>query len=307
MNLFKKNPKTSSKPVDTVIYERGQKTTSELIEEIHESFFTEVDSLLASAKIANSLDTDKQALIDKCLRLKALGFTSTKEVKEAEKEIERLDALKEDNDKKQSLIEAINYFSMKYPNYKFITEDSVKKICAKYGLIYGEIGRYIGTVPDKNLKHIEEFNVFEEDQIRISYTGYISSFLGSEVRLDIKYKSQKEHLEKELKLLNEIKASDPAGTLMYKSHFFEIDLYRQINANARGRSVDMLCPLEIAAPAKDFDTNGMEVKDFKLSKIEIPDPVVLKPVIFNHQKHYLIVTAWGLESQDELVVNERNN
>jgi len=51
----------------------------------------------------------------------------------------------------------------------------------------------------------------------------------------------------------------------------------------------------------------MKVKDFKISKIEIPDPVVLKPVYYGGQKHYLIVTAWGLEASDELVVNEKMN
>jgi hypothetical protein len=69
----------------------------------------------------------------------------------------------------------------------------------------------------------------------------------------------------------------------------------------------MKCPLEIAAPLKDFNMTGAEVNGFKISKIEIPDPIVLKPVIFNNQKHYLIVTAWGLEAADELVVNANHN
>jgi len=73
------------------------------------------------------------------------------------------------------------------------------------------------------------------------------------------------------------------------------------------RKVGKIAPLEIAAPLKDFDTSGMEVNDFKLSKIEVPDPVVLHPVMFKGVKHYLIVTCWGLEATDELVVNQRNN
>jgi len=51
----------------------------------------------------------------------------------------------------------------------------------------------------------------------------------------------------------------------------------------------------------------MEIKDFKLSKIEIPDPVVLQPVFFKGKKHYLIVTAWGIEAEDELVKNSNHN
>lgn len=65
-----------------------------IIEEIHNRFYSEVDRILAEASVSKSLETDKQYLIDKCNRLKALGFVSTKEVKEAETEIERLETFK---------------------------------------------------------------------------------------------------------------------------------------------------------------------------------------------------------------------
>jgi len=50
-----------------------------------------------------------------------------------------------------------------------------------------------------------------------------------------------------------------------------------------------------------------EIKDFKISKIEIPDPVVLQPVLFENTKYYLILSAWGQEATDELVVNQKFN
>ena len=263
-----------------------EKTVNEVIEEIHETFYTEVDKLLASAKIANSLDTDKQDLIEKCARLKALGFTNTKEVKEAEAEIERLDELKRDNEAKKTLIEAINYFSFKYPNYKFITEKSVEKICAKYNLVYGEINRYIGTVPDKNLKHIEDFRVLEDDECFV-YEEY-EEYIEYEALNYSMFGRGKRSIRKEYKTSDQFKQSMRMNRINY-------------------REINMKCPLEIAAPLKDFNIQGMEVKGHKISKIEIPDPIVLKPVIFNNQKHYLIVTAWGIEAGDELVVNANHN
>ena len=263
------------------------KTVNEVIEEIHETFYTEVDKLLASAKIANSLDTDKQDLIEKCARLKALGFNNTKEVKEAEAEIARLDELKRDNEAKKTLIEAINYFSFKYPNYKFITEKSVEKICAKYNLVYGAIDRYIGTVPDKNLKHIEDFRVLEDDECFI-YEELMWSSFGGEGSIRKEYKTAEQYKEKQKRKDN-------------------VDYCRMSMLLHSIREINMKCPLEIAAPLKDFNMEGMEVKGYKISKIEIPDPIVLKPVIFNNQKHYLIVTAWGIEAGDELVVNANHN
>lgn len=259
------------------------KSMNELIEEIHESFFTEVDKLLEDAKIERSIDTDKQDLIGKCNRLKALGFTSSKEVKEAEAEITRLDKLKKENEEKKTLIEAINYFSFKYPNYKFITEESVKKICAKYNLVYGEIKDYIGTVPDKNLKHIEDFKISEDDECYIYKESIQIAWGSAEVVSRLEFIG--------IDLFNKYQQDLKYGGILHWSE----------------RKINMKCPLEIAAPSKDFNMTGKEVKDHKVSKIEIPDPVVLKPVIFNGQKHYLIVTAWGLEASDELVVNPTHN
>lgn len=290
-NLFRKstNDKVIPQELKTEVLEpkvdlKG-KNMNEIVEEIHETFYTEVDRLLADAKISNSLDTDKQELINKCERLQKLGFTNTKEVKEAQTEISRLNQLKQDNENKKNLIEAINYFNFKYPHYKFITEESVKKICEKYNLIYGEISDYIGNVPDKNLKHIEDFKVLEDDECYYYeqfYQGYgiRRSSLGKQY---ITYKSYLENKEIEhKKLLN----------LNYNHHY---------------QTVNEKCSLEIAAPRKDFDLTDKEIKDFKISKIEVIDPVVLKPVIFNNQKYYLIVTAWGPEASDGLVVNPIHN
>lgn len=294
-NLFKRNSKSEVIVAEPKVITKG-KTTNQIIEEIHESFFTEVDRLLAEAKISKSLETDKQGLIDKCKRLETLGFNQTKEIIEARKELARLKALEEENRIKSHVIKAIEYFSVKYPNYKFITEDSVKKICSKYNLIYGSISRYIGTVPDKNLKHMEDFNVNEEDVACIKTTSYgfghadtkIVSYL-EKTQFDNMYSYEQREGESNENYRNRIS-----------------NLYMRQNLT-RSEFINK-CPLEIAAPSKDFNMDKSELVDFKLSdKIEIPDPVVLQPVYFDGYKHYLVVTAWGLEASDELVVNNKMN
>jgi hypothetical protein len=245
-----------------------------IIEEIHTSFYTEVDNLLLEAKNINSLNSDKQELIDKCKRLKSLGFYNSKEVIEGEKEISRLKLLDEQNKNKKDLFNAIEYFSMKYPMYKFITEDSVKKICEKYNLIYGKIENYIGIVPTKNLEQIENFKIKNEDKC---FTESIES--GWRTNKEIISYTKAQMLVKQTK--------DKWG-IHHNLLFFE-------------------APLEIVAPLKDFNMKNMEIKDYKISKIEIPDPVVLKPVLFNNKKYYLIVTAWGIEAVDEIILNSNHN
>lgn len=58
--------------------------------------------------------------------------------------------------------------------------------------------------------------------------------------------------------------------------------------------------LLIVAPEHKLKTEG-KIKDGHILKIK--DPVVLQPV----DKGYLIVSSWGLEAGDELVVNSINN
>lgn len=250
------------------------------VEEIHETFYTEMDRLLAEAKILNSLETNKQSLIDKHNRLVSLGFTNTKEVIEAGIEINRLNKLNDENIKKHQLSEAINYFSTKYPHYKFITEDSVKKICEKYGLVYGNVSKYKGIVPDKNLKAISEFKIDNEDEC-YNFEHWYTAFSRSLIQQ--KYIN----FEKFKELRDE----------MLKNNY---DLDRQKILNK--------CPLEIAALPKDFDMTDSEIKNLKVVAKIKEDPIVLQPVLYNGQKHYLIVTAWGgPEATDELVVNEKMN
>lgn len=259
---------------------------NEIIQEIHTSFDTEVDELIKFSKNLNSLDSDKQELLNKRERLVNLGFINSKEVKEADLEIKRLEYLKEDNESKQDLLEAINYYSFKYPNYKFITEDSVKKLCEKYNLVYSTINRYIGDIPNKNLSEIENFKLKDEDEtflIRELVSGFtfrdsiVKTISGKDVN--------------NLKLGEEI--------FIYYGDGYKKSTRRYNNLGK--------APLEIVAPLKDFNLTQAEVKDFKISDIVILDPVVLKPVMYKNKKHYLVVSKWGLEASDELVVNHKLN
>lgn len=290
--LKKKQPMVN--PAEVAVIEKADlrgKTTNKIIEEIHETFYTEVDRLLEGAKVLKSTETTKQDLIDRCARLKALGFTNTKEVKEAEAEIARISQLEAENNYNKSLQKAIEYFSQKYPLYKFITEESVKKICAKYNLVYSTIDRYIGTVPDKNLKQMEEFKIADEDACYEKIYYGIITLGGQEPKTTpVDYATYRE--------ANFIRDDNNKG------QFERIMEYKRMLTD----EIVSKCSLEIAAPLKDFNVDKSELNDFKLStKIEIPDPVVLQPVYFGGKKHYLVVTCWGLEASDELVVNQKMN
>lgn len=259
--------KISVKAVET-LKKSETKSEKQLIEEIHEDFMTEVDKLLAEAKITREVKTDKQNLINKADVLKKFGFDNAVPTLEAVEEKSRIRKIEVENYNKQALISAIEYFSQNYP-YKFITEESVKRICEKYGLIYGDVTHYRGDVPDKNVKELQAFVIKNEDKCYM-----------------VKHQSR--------------------GWGEYSW-----DIVDFISYSRKLKQDDYACkhaPLEIAASPKDFNLDGMRIKDFKISsKPAPPDPILLQPVMHGSRKYYLIVTAWGPEASDSEVVNEKMN
>jgi hypothetical protein len=65
----------------------------------------------------------------------------------------------------------------------------------------------------------------------------------------------------------------------------------------------------IAAPLKDFNVDDMELTKGELKRKPVvdEDPIVLQPVRYGGKTHFLIVTAWGDEASDPLVLNQNHN
>lgn len=234
------------------------KSDAEIVAEIHENFNTYGERLLreAQALLAKEVNTEKGE------RLRKLGFISTKEAVEDK-------TVKAEKDKQREISELVTYYTNKYPLYRFITEDGVEDICNKYNLVMGDVSKYIGTVPDKNLEEIENFKTPAEEDCR--YIMRVSSGRGSK------------------------QSYIPYLQYLYESHREKEDrgyYYRY--------SVEE--SFKICAPAKDFDLKNMKVEGHKLVR-HTPDPVVLFPVY----KGYLIVSAWGPEASDSQVVNSKLN
>jgi hypothetical protein len=265
------------------------------VAEIHNTFYTEVDRLLQFAQDQKEVEVKDKDLRQKADRLRKLGFISTKEVKKDSKNKHKEDSDLRKLEEKRYLVETINYFSMKYPHYKFITEDSVKKLCEKYNLVYSTVDRYIGEVPDINLEHIEKFKIDESDSCfeQEWRPGNFYYLPGSKIMLDTPFER--------MNFTRYITKSD--YNHITRGQKYEIDFFEHEKRFSYSKSM-----LEIAAPLKDFQLDDTEVRNFKIKpKIEIKDPIVLQPVCYNEKKYYLIVTAWGDEALDELVLNERMN
>lgn len=232
-----------------------RKTMSEIVEEIHENFYTASDKALVEAKqLLETIQVDEKALM-----MKQLGFIQAKGVVENESVVNEQKRLQEE-------AEIIVHFQQKYPQYKYITVKDTAKVCRKYGLVLGTSDKYKGDIPTKNLMDIKNFDSDKIDkkdwQYKISeYRSESMSYVTEEIYEDYR-KNTKRH---------------PYA-------------YWQCIKN-----------LYIVAPIGDMDMGNSKLENGY--KIVALDPVVLYPVT----KGFLIITAWGPEANDELVVNQKMN
>jgi hypothetical protein len=258
----------------------------EVVERIHKEFMTAGDLLLQQAnEILKQCDeTD----YEKGLRLKSAGFSLARQVSEFEKKALEVE-------KSREMAATVREYAMAYPTAKFITDEQVATICKKYNLVCADVSRYTVFVPDKNLKQIEAFS--------LRFTKHLRKNIA--INFKFNYDHNKENFN------NNVKKGEIVVVSKYEKGIHYFDGYRVYFANGdyeNVRSCDTIdnTKLVICAPKKDMNLKGMKgfgFSFFELKKVEVPDPVVLQPVVGG----YIIVTAWGDEASDPIVVNERNN
>lgn len=281
------------------------------VQAVHDTFNTESTRLLEEARslIANAnkkvekIKPIVEQKRDLASRLRSLGFTSAKQVEEHRKIAQELEASQKTQQEKKDEAELIMYYSMHYMQ-KFITLKSVMELCSKYGLLCGPVDRFISEVPEKNLREIENFKskvIKPEDKV------YHFPHLG---RGRVKEASYKEYLADQAyhKAQRSSRYNDDASASNDLESYLDADkLWQRSRINYFGAlggyptQVEPLEVFEICALPKDFNQEGMEVKGHKLVLKE--DPIVL----FKVRGGYLIVTAWGAEASDPLVVNPKTN
>lgn len=239
-----------------------------------EAFKPKTDTKVVIEEIHNAFDNAGERLLNEAKEILAKGFNSDKGERlkklgfmKAKDAVEAAAKIKEQEEKKE-LATLIEYYQTWYPNNKFINEVTVKSICEKYGLYCGEVGYYKGDVPEKNLIEIENFKLRDEDmQTRTNYDDWVYNRMWRGV-VQASFLGQ--------------------PTPSYND-----------NPPTEIKERKVKPSFHICAPEKDFEMSYMRKEGHKL----IPDPIVLQPV----KGGYLIVSKWGLESEDETLVNEKMN
>lgn len=164
--------------------------------------------------------------------------------------------------------------------YKFILGPQLERICEKYNLFVRPVHTFLGDIPEKNIKEMKGFSVFVEDLALYS----------------VSEKAWTNHWQQFL-----------IGT--GSNSFSENETWRLPIRNIA--KVGMDWALSIAAIKPLFSAEAFEKSESRIigpQELTAKGQVDLDPIVLFQTKHgYLIITAWGDEANDELVVNQKNN
>jgi hypothetical protein len=160
--------------------------------------------------------------------------------------------------------------------YKFILTPQLERVCEKYNLFVRETKYFLGDIPEKNIRDIMSFKICIDD-LPISQQGY--------------------------EVLSRETLSNSVLTNVFGSH-----KYLSIKDFAKYRLGWLI---EIASIKSLFSEKAFEGSTERIigtTQIDAKGQVDLDPIVLCRTKHgYMIITAWGDEANDELVLNEKMN
>lgn len=188
--------------------------------------------------------------------------------------------------------EMIRAISAKYNGmYKFIIEPQLKRLCEKYNLYVRPAWRFIGDIPEWNLKEMQLFKVDlfdlvpEQAALQIKNNMWLGTRI-NEVFSRLNYSDSRFLQEKPKVMLSLLEVADLGRTIGNR--------------------------IEIAAVPSLFSESGELIKEPRILEtvegnakgaVDL-DPIVM--VTLNNGGR-LIVTAWGDEANDEIVMNPKQN
>lgn len=234
-SLFKPKKTTQSTVVETATLSKAKSnpTAQRMVQEIHDAVNSSFDRHVKDT--LRELGVVSQTQVTTRLKqLQDIGATSTPEVVELNRKLEKLNELKGEEDRINTLKRVFKY-------HRVITEKDMLSIRDKYQLGMGDLSMYIGTIPQKNLDETSR------------YMEWIKSC--------------------------------PDVRSVYHHTIYG--------------GLEILSRLTIMAPPQEF-TNPQR-------SVNIDDPIILNSVQLDGKMYYVIVTAWGLEAGDSLVVNPSHN
>lgn len=270
------------------------KNQNKLVAEIHKEFDTAQERLLAEAQ--EIINNSGALLSDKAERLEQIGFVNSKTVVRHRQNINALV-------KNREQAELIEYYKQTYPFQKFLTEDELNRICVKYHLVYAPVANYKKEVPEKNISEIEDVSILKDEDYPkdIEKTKlFLEKWLAGGMDFLSMGSKWQRILPKTLDGVVSKWEADRILNLKYDTGItFLVKRVGHININRQG--------LFIAAPRSHFNLKGLK-KNNKFSFLNITITEVKDPIVFRYCRGGVqVISKWGLEASDEVLVNEKMN
>lgn len=122
--------------------------------QIHAELYAKADVLLQEPAPFDLTEPEKTFRISSLMEMgfanqpEVLAYTERKQMFDAEKEAHQNDL----QDHRNAMM-----YRMKFPNYKFITQEQLDELCLKYDLSCRLTHDFIGDIPDKNVADMARF------------------------------------------------------------------------------------------------------------------------------------------------------
>lgn len=171
--------------------------------------------------------------------------------------------------------------------YKMLLEPQLERVCEKYNLFVRDVEFFIADIPEKNVLDIMNF--------KIHITDVKPFYYWVDEKKDVDHTW---HKERDWATLSEIRSRE-----------------KYLNwARNRYSTFNLTSIIEIAAIKNLFSESAFEkstdriIKEKKIEAVAKGqvdlDPIVL---VKTYNGYYIVVTAWGDEANDELVLNQNHN
>jgi len=279
------------------------------VADIHQEIDTAEDRLFEQAEqiISGLKPTPEMEAEMKAQRLELQGFVGTPLVKKLKKVKEERNEINRQIITTKADAELIRYYKFNYPFQKFLTISELDRICKKYNLIYAPVSNYIKDVPEKNLKEIEDVKtLFKSDSQNNLFLLKVKWFWQS-CPLNIRILLRKEVEYRPLSYsygTPSLSEADVANTLKnlgykgnYSGYIYSSAIIREVERQG----------LFICAPRSHFKLSGLFKRGtlgfFNSKTWEVKDPIVFRYCRGGVQ----VITKWGLEAEDDVLVNEKLN
>lgn len=203
--------------------------------------------------------------------------------------------------------------------YKFILPEQLERVCEKYNLFVRKTEDFCGDIPEKNIKDMMDFKFFVEDAFSLKEEDW--AVIHAQRSLGRNTKLGREDIRRiENGVLDFAKI--PIGDRFGLSQFMEVQeriaeaysrkifdgkvLRRDLQeVFANNRIVIAAVPSLFRPSAFERDTTRLGNEK---EELEATGQVDLDPIIMLQNNYgYIIITAWGDESNDELVANQNLN